>query len=1007
MTTKRNSGRFIRLSLVAALVAACHEPDNTRAVQAVAALDTDAVDFGEVPVGEWREKAVHIRNVGYVPFHALEALGLEGSPSYEVLFEGEGRLEPGDEKVVRVRFHPLAEGPVEESVHVSTDANSGREHTVRVLGRGVPLSVDLAPAVLDFETLEVDSDRTLRLTITNPVDLPLSVTLKGEAARYFTTDTITVPPNGTHQMETKYLPREVGDMRAQVEVRPCDTCTPTVAELTGRSVASAFAFEPAPVPFDPIPVHERTQSYTRARNITWRPVTIQGLSTSDPAFTPLSAMGATQVKPGEEVRMPMEFAARYSGPNVGTLTVGYESDKPRQAQVVLDARGGRPTLAVAPLALDFGELPSGGKLGKTIRITNAGTTGNLAFRAVRATGDAGHFSVDVPMRGKVPYPWKAGTAWPQLEAADLPIAPGADALDLTVYFEPKSQGSCQATLVLVSDDLFTPERTIVLTGAARGTGPCQAELVPQPALDFGNVEPGRGAVLGFRFQNPGRAECAVKDIHLSVDAGGAFYMPGGRIAGGVVPYTSAFSAMIAFRPPAAGEYQGELKLTVNNPDHPTLTLPLRGSSQATCLVAAPAFVDFGPIRYDCESKPRRTLISNQCATPIAVNGVQMGAGTSDQYAMVSPLALPRMLAPGEGFEMEFTYTRTVLGQHSTPYYVASEGEPRPLMLPLLAETNHEGLQLDRFIQGTDNQLDVLFVVANTSTMETFQSRLKDALPAWVESARSAGVDLRMGVTSTGLAPRSPACAGPTAGGDAGRLVPVAGTRPRAVSSSSATAAATLQANITDVGQCHNLVQGLETTRQALSSPLITSGDDPRTPQPNDGNLGFLRATARLAVVVVSDEDDHSGFDPESYVQFLQALKGTGMAHRIQLHALVPTDTRCTTAGAPGPRFSTVAQRTGGQVDSICQSNYGPFLQTLLRRAEGLQADFTLSAQPNGTTEMSVRVQGSTIPTDRWIYDSARNAVVFKEGWVPVAGQTLEVRYRSICAAPATGVPAAP
>ncbi|HEX8434383.1 choice-of-anchor D domain-containing protein [Archangium sp.] len=999
MKTGLGGGRIIGLSLLALSLAACHEPGNTRSVQAQAAVDADALDFGDVPVGEWREKQVRLRNVGYVPFHALEALGLKGDPSYEVSFEGEGRIMPGDEKRVRVRFHPLSEGPLEETVHVSTDANSGREHTIRVRGQGVPLPIHLEPARLDFETLEVDSERVLQLTITNPVDLPLTVTLKGAAAEAFSTDTLTVPPLGTQAVRTKYLPRALGDMRAQVEVKPCASCTPTTAELAGRSVESAFVFEPAPVPFESIPVHERTQSFTRARNITWRPVTIHGLSTSDQAFTPLSPPKALEVKPGEAAELPLEFAARFSGPNIGTMTVGYASDKPRQSQVLLDARGGRPTLAVAPVMLDFGELPVGGKVGQVIRISNGGSSGNLAFRGVRGTGDAEHFSVDVPMRGTRAHAWKPGSAWPVLEADNIPIAPGTDALDLKVYFEPKGPGPWQATLVLVSDDRFTPERTIVITGRARATGPCVYELKPLPQMDFGNVPPGRGAVLGFYFRNPGRAECAVKDIHLSNDGGGAFFMPGGRLAGGVVPYDSAFSAMIAFRPSAPGEYQGELKLTVNNPAAPTVTLPLRGVSQASCLVATPAYVDFGPIRYDCSPVPRRTLLSNQCTLPVAVESTHIGMGTSDQFTLMTPLALPRTLAPGEGMELEFTYARTVHGQHYSPFYVSATHEPSPLLVPLLAETNHEGLQLDRFIQGTDSQLDVLFVVSNTTTMAPFQQRLKDAMPGWVERARQAGVDVRIGVTTTGLAPRASTCGGAASGGESGRLVPVEGSRSRAVSSTSPTAAATVQANLGDVGLCHNLVQGLETMRQALSSPLATSTDDPRTPLPNDGNSGFLRATARLAVVVVADEDDHSGFDPESYVQFLQTLKGTGMAHRTQLYALVPTDGRCTTAGGPGSRFSSVAVRTGGEADSVCQGDYGPFLDKLLRRADGPQADFVLGAQPNGTAEMSVRVQGRTLPADQWTYDPVRNAVVFQPAAVPKLGQTLEVRYRSACPTP--------
>src|SRR5687767_7843403 len=99
MRTGLRCGRIIGLSLLVVSLVACHEPGNTRGVQAKAAMDADALDFGEVPVGEWREKQVRLRNVGYVPFHALEALGLKGDPSYEVAFEGEGRVPPGGEKV--------------------------------------------------------------------------------------------------------------------------------------------------------------------------------------------------------------------------------------------------------------------------------------------------------------------------------------------------------------------------------------------------------------------------------------------------------------------------------------------------------------------------------------------------------------------------------------------------------------------------------------------------------------------------------------------------------------------------------------------------------------------------------------------------------------------------------------------------------------------------------------------------------------------------------------------
>ncbi|NBD14495.1 MULTISPECIES: choice-of-anchor D domain-containing protein [Corallococcus] len=990
-------GRYVLLASLVAGTMACHEEDQTRGVQATAVLDVDALDFGDVPVGEWREKDVRIRNVGYVPFSALEALGLGNNPAYQVeLTDGGGRVPPGESHVVKVRFHPLAEGPVEETLRVTTDANVGALQQVPVHGLGTPTRIGVNPPVLDYQTLEVDSDRTLEVTVTNPVDLPLTLKVAGNQADPFTADTITVPPNTTQVVKTKYLPRSLGRMDARLEVVSCETCTPSVVDLQGNSVASAFVFDPAPVPFDEIPVHERTESFTRARNITWRPVTISALATSDRAFLPLSKPEGTTVQPDEVVEMRMEFAARYSGPNVGNLTVAYASDKARESRVMLDARGGRPTLAVAPVALDFGELPVGGKVEQVIRITNAGSNGPLTFTGVRADGDAAQFNVDTPTRGTQPYAWKAG-AWPTLEANGLQINPGDDALELKVYFEPKTEGTFTATLFVQSNDLFTPERAITLTGRARASGPCVYQLRPQPKLEFANVAPGRGAVLGFYFRNPGRAECAIKNVHLSNDGGGVFSMPGGPITGGVVLYDTAFSSMIAFKAPATGgEFNGELMLTVNNPAYPTVTLPIHAVSEASCLVATPSFVDFGPIRYDCAAKPRKTFVSNRCSEPLTVSDAIIGNGTSNQFSLMTPVTAPITLQPGQGFEMEVGYARDVLGQHYSPMYLQSDTEPHGFLVPLLAETNHEGIQVDRFTQGTDSQLDVLFVVSNTTTMEPYQQRLRNAIPGWLARAKELNVDVRVGVTSTGLVQRDGQCGGGANGGEAGRLFPVDGSRARVVSGASANAAATIQANI-EVGLCHNLVQGLETMRQGLSAPLSEQADDLRTPQPNDGNLGFTRIAARMAVVVLADEDDHSGFEPDSYIQFLHTLKGTGMSHRSNLHALVPAGASCSTAGTSADRFAAVAKGTGGSVGSICESDYRAFLDPIIQQAGGPQADFPLTALPDGTEELSVRVNGRVLPADQWMYDAGRNAVIFNQGAVPTAGQSVEIRYRSICA----------
>ncbi len=538
-------------------LAGCRDSSRVVNVEATALFDQSALDFGEVPVGEWRETELKIRNVGDVPFNAVELLRLQNNPSYEVELDGPSRIGPGEERPVKVRFHPLTEGDLADTVFVDTDAEHKPEGKVPVRGKGVPTPIDVYPAALDFQVLEVDSDRTLELLVRNPVDLPLTVRLQGESAGQFDADQITIPPKGVAAVRTRYFPRAIGQSAAKVEVRSCEGCTPTVVDLSGRAVPFAFAFDPEPVPFDNIPVHERTQSKTKATNITWRPVKVSELSTSDPSFVALTALGGRDVGPGESVDVSMEFAARYSGPATGTLTIGYTSDKTRAAQVMLDARGGRPQLALTPTSIDFGDLPVGGKLEKVVRLTNAGTNGALHFQGVRGQGQAEAFGVNAPKRGKTVLPVERRRLAGAHRAGVSRSRPAPTRSTCRCSSSRPPRASSAPSWCSSRTTCFNPERVVVLTGRAHTSGPCVYRIHPTSTIDFGTIEQGRGAVLGFYFENVGAAECAVKNIRVSNSSNGSFFMPGGEIAGGVLAYDTSFSAMVAFRPTSTGAHHGE------------------------------------------------------------------------------------------------------------------------------------------------------------------------------------------------------------------------------------------------------------------------------------------------------------------------------------------------------------------------------------------------------------------------------------------------------------------
>jgi hypothetical protein len=425
-------------------------------------------------------------------------------------------------------------------------------------------------------------------------------------------------------------------------------------------------------------------------------------------------------------------------------------------------------------------------------------------------------------------------------------------------------------------------------------------------------------------------------------------------------------------------------------------LPLKGRAGGSCLAAAPPFLDFGPVRLDCQPVPRRGRVFNTCPRPVTVSRLWLGTGTSEQFQLTAAPPTPRLLAPGEGFELQVDYARNVRGQHTTPLFAQAEGEPAPLLVPLLGETNLPGFNVERFTQGNPDQLDLLFVVSNSSTASGQQAKLRAAAPGLLAEARARGVDLQLGVTSTGLVPAGPACPGGAEGGEAGRLVPVDNGRPRIIPGARADAAALLEQAF-QLGTCHTLVQPLEALRSALSAPLATSADDPRTPQPADGNLGLVRPAARLAVVLVADEDDHSGPDAETYVQFLQSLKGPGMGHRVSAWSLAPLGGGCRTAGPPGPRLRTVAERTGGLAGDVCDGSYAGLLSTVLSGATGLQRTFRLAQEPDDPAALAVTVGGRAVPPGQWRYDPAQRSVVLATP--PAVGEQVGVSYQAVCPPP--------
>ncbi len=190
-------------------------------------------------------------------------------------------------------------------------------------------------------------------------------------------------------------------------------------------------------------------------------------------------------------------------------------------------------------------------------------------------------------------------------------------------------------------------------------------------------------------------------------------------------------------------------------------------------------------------------------------------------------------------------------------------------------------------------------------------------------------------------------------------------------------------------------QPLEAARRALSSPLVDSADDPRTAQPDDGNLGFFRDAAALGLVIVTDGDDRTTADVAGYATFFKALKGAQQPDRLRVLAIAPgaADACATEEAFPSPRLVAFTEQTGGELYNVCNADYAPPLVRLAQSAAAPQTSFALSSHPDARG-VTVKVNGAD--ASGWTYDPAANAIHFDPGSVPGPGAHIEASYTVQC-----------
>ena len=322
------------------------------------------------------------------------------------------------------------------------------------------------------------------------------------------------------------------------------------------------------------------------------------------------------------------------------------------------------------------------------------------------------------------------------------------------------------------------------------------------------------------------------------------------------------------------------------------------------------------------------------------------------------------------------------------------------------------LHSQTLIQESPGTVDILWVIDSSGSMSEEQAYLGDNFNSFITEMNNAGHDAQLAVTSTDvcddvqppqLVDRS--CPAGYGGNSSTRLkgsfIGVAGQQ-------------VLKATDSDVIQKFNAYtsvgingsgfeHGLYGAKLALDK--VASG----------ANDNLLRNDSYLAVIVVSDEEDdgiglwqtdaYNGYNfatmgltefkytEDDFIDDVKLVKG----NKFSVSAITGTrDANGDLCSAPhsqpreeGTQYIKAAQKTGGIIQSICETDWGTSLANIGLDLSAQATQVELEKIPNVAT---IKVWVNSVLTDKWSYSAGTNTVKFDIDAIPAPGQEIKVEY---------------
>jgi hypothetical protein len=521
----------------------------------------------------------------------------------------------------------------------------------------------------------------------------------------------------------------------------------------------------------------------------------------------------------------------------------------------------------------------------------------------------------------------------------------------------------------------------VLEDQNQNPGNIDDDFVPDIAVnpesvDFGPLAVGdrESASVNVEIWNNGEADLHIINLELD-DADAPFDL--GAVESVLVPAGQFTTFVVSFTPETAASYSANVLIDSDDPDSPTLAVPLSGDGIAPVIDVTPAEFDFGTLYIGCDSL-QPLVITNIGNDNLIVDAFAYNTGSTDLYFDSDAETngdieeQPWELVPYASAEVWVDYAPLDEYQ-DVAYLMIDSNDPATPTFMATQQGNGAlaGENTDVFEQPINGATDILFAVDWSCSMWDDAANVESNFGTFVTTLSAMDADYHVAVVTE----------------DDGCINYPAGTQPyidndMSISDQESTFSTMLCESYSGV-YCNSYGSNTERAFMLLEAALKTGNI-------NTGgcNEGFYREDATLSLIGVSDEPEQSVNPYTYYVSLFQSMKDD--SDDVVMHAIggdYPTGCGSNSAYS-GFYEATVA--TGGLFLSICATDFGSHLESL---AEGSAADLTSFELTDFPVPATISVMVNGIPTTvGWSYNEVDNTIDFDEAYVPEGGSTVQVEY---------------